>query len=212
MTSFRTRIPCVMTSGPMPSPGMTAIRNGIASAYREAQGRKFWGLSSIPLHSADGRDRAERGAGQDAPPPPRPAPIAPHLLGHLGIRRAGLPRPARRRHRRPGVGLRAGGSVRGLDEPAQDLRGAPAVQRLAGDLHGLGPIVGSVGGQYRRGRIEQNDIAAWPALTVQYLTQQGRVLRRRPAFQLAGTGPRKTKVFGVQLEVIDLAIAQLEDS
>src|SRR5437868_7460566 len=224
MTSFRTRIACVMTSGPMPSPGMTAIRNGIASAYREAQGRKFWGLSSIPLHSADGRDRAERGAGQDAPPPPRPALIAPHLLGHLGIRRAGLPRPARRRHRRPGVGLsaptlpsaRGGGSLcwilRGLDQTLQHLAGAPAVQRVSGDLHGLGPIVGSAGGQYRCGRIEQNDIAARPTLTVEYLTQQGRVLRRRPAFQLAGAGPRKTKVFGVQLKVIDLAVAQLEDS
>src|SRR5438094_9426031 len=107
MTSFRTRMPCVMTSGPMPSPGMTAIRNGIGSAYREAPGRKFWRPSPIPLLSADGGDCPERGAGQDAPPPPRPPLIAGYVLGYLGIRGAGLSRSAGRRHRRPGVGLGA---------------------------------------------------------------------------------------------------------
>src|SRR5438093_10573491 len=35
MTPSRTRIPWAMTSGPMRSQGMTAIRNGIVSAYRE---------------------------------------------------------------------------------------------------------------------------------------------------------------------------------
>src|SRR5207247_11230054 len=72
-----------------------------------ARGRKFWRPSPIPLHSADRGDCAERGAGQDAPSPPRPPLISPHLLGDLGIRRAGLPRFTRRRHRRSGVGLSA---------------------------------------------------------------------------------------------------------
>ena len=43
MTPSRTRIPWAMTSGPMPSPGMTAIRNGIASAYREPGEESFGG-------------------------------------------------------------------------------------------------------------------------------------------------------------------------
>src|SRR5207247_9413612 len=107
VTPVRTRIPWVMTSGPMPSPGMTAIRNGIVSAYRESFSRKVSGLSSIPLGSADEGDRAEGGAGQDAPSPPRPSYLPCHLLGHLGIRRGGLPRTARRRHRRSGFGLSA---------------------------------------------------------------------------------------------------------
>src|SRR2546427_5618137 len=220
MTPSRTRIPWAMTSGPMPSPGTTAIRNGIASAYREAPGRKFWRPSPIPLHSVDRGDCAERGAGEDATPPPRSPLIAPHLLGHLGIRRAGLPRSARRWYRRPGVGLSAptlasssgGGSFRDLDQAVEHLPGAAAVQRLLGDLNGLGPIVGSTGGQDRRGRVQENHVAAWPGLSLQDLDQQGRVLRRRAALQRMGAGAREAKIPGVELKVFNRAVAQLKDA
>src|SRR5205823_197413 len=209
MTASRTRIPWVMTSGPMPSPGMTAIRNGIASAYPESFSRKVLRLSSIPLRSADEGDGPERSPGQDAPSPPRPPHLPSNLLGHLGIRRAGLPRAARRRHRRSRVRLaRLPGR---FDESSQDLGGTPAVQRLATDLHGLGPILRSTGSQDRRGRIEENDIAAGPDVTVQHLAQQRSVFGRRAALQIIGASPRKTKVLRVELEVIDLAFPQLKD-
>src|SRR5438128_10482707 len=139
MTASRTRIPWVMTSGPMPSPGMTAIRNGIASAYPESFSRKVLRLSSIPLRSADEGDRPERGPGQDAPSPPRPPHLPSNLLGHLGIRRAGLPRVARRRHRRSSVPLaRLSGR---FDKPSQDLGGPAAAPRLATHPHGLRPTL-----------------------------------------------------------------------
>src|ERR1700681_621871 len=90
-----------MTSGPMPSPGMTAIRNGIGYSIIGGDLEKVLTPLADTLHSADGRKGPERGAGQDAPPTPGSAAFGAYLLGGLGIRRPGVPPVAGRRHCRP---------------------------------------------------------------------------------------------------------------
>src|SRR5438132_12828618 len=89
-----------MTSGPMPSPGMTAIRNGIGYSIIGRDLEKVFGPLADTLHSADGRKGPERGAGQDAPPAPGSPAFGADVLGGLGIRRPGMPPAAGRRHRR----------------------------------------------------------------------------------------------------------------
>src|ERR1700686_5494651 len=94
-----------MTSGPMPSPGMTAIRNGIGYSIIGRDLEKVFDPLADTLHSADGRKGLERGAGQDAPPSPGSTAFGAYLLGGLGIRRPGLSPTAGRRHRRARVQL-----------------------------------------------------------------------------------------------------------
>src|ERR1700686_3369899 len=100
VTVSRTRRPWAMTSGPMPSPGMTAIRNGIGYSIIGRDLEKVFDPLPDTLHSADGRKGLERGARQDAPPSPGSTAFGAYLLGGLGIRRPGLSPPAGRRHRR----------------------------------------------------------------------------------------------------------------
>src|SRR4030088_3835646 len=107
VTACRTRIPWAMTSGPMPSPGMTAIRNGIGYSIIGPDLEKVFGPLADTLHSADGRKGPERGAGQDAPPAPGSPPFGAYLLGGVGMRRPGVPPAAGRRHRRVGFRLEA---------------------------------------------------------------------------------------------------------
>src|SRR5213076_2276237 len=132
--------------------------------------------------------------GQDAPSPPRPPHLPSNLLGHLGIRRAGLPRAARRRYRRSRVRLaRLPGR---FDESSQDLGGTPAVQRLATDLHGLGPILRSTGSQDRRGRIEENDIERGPMSPFSTWRSSAAFSGGVPPFKSSGRARARPRSFG----------------
>src|SRR2546429_3319166 len=107
VTASRTLSPCTMTSGPMPSPGMTAIRSGIGYSIIGHDFEKVFPIRPLRLDSADRRKGPERGAGQDAPPAPGSPAFGTYLLGGLGIRRPGVPAAAGGRHRRARLRLRA---------------------------------------------------------------------------------------------------------
>src|SRR3982074_2502935 len=96
----------------------------------------------IPLHSADGGEGSECGAGQDAPPASCPPPLPADLLGGLGICRNRVPPAARGRRRGPGLGLN---SPRRLDQPAQRLLRVSTVERRASQGDRLSPVVGLAG-------------------------------------------------------------------
>src|SRR2546428_6544126 len=134
-----------MTSGPMPSAGMTAIRNGIGYSIIAGIWRRFSGHPPVASDSADRRKGPERGAGQDAPPAPGSPAFGAYLLGGLGIRRPGVPAAAGRRHRRARLRL----TLRRLDEAVEDLPGAPAVERLPSHHQGPRPVVSPARRQHR---------------------------------------------------------------
>src|SRR5438132_12047535 len=100
-----------MRSGPIPSPAMTAIRNSIGYSIIGTNFERFPAVRAIPLHSADRGKGPERGARQDAPPPPGPPSLPIDLLGRLGLRRGRVPAAARRRRRRAGLGVGVPGRV-----------------------------------------------------------------------------------------------------